>query len=60
MIKTSQFNRHLQNIALKKTGFFTLIGHSRLVTDGYENFNYNNQPIVKKDVVGMQNGIRLT
>ena len=35
----------------------TAIGHSRLVTNGYEQFNENNQPVVKNNIVGIHNGI---
>lgn len=33
------------------------IGHSRLVTNGAQIFNQNNQPVIKKGVVGVHNGI---
>lgn len=33
------------------------IGHSRLVTNGPEQFNVNNQPIIKNNMVGVHNGI---
>ncbi len=33
------------------------IGHSRLVTDGYEHDNKNNQPYIKHGIVGIHNGI---
>lgn len=36
---------------------FTAIGHSRLVTNGYEHFNANNQPIIKKHITCIHNGI---
>jgi len=39
------------------SGNFCMIGHSRLVTNGYEHFNQNNQPFVKNDIVGIHNGI---
>ncbi len=57
MIKTAHFIHHLQALAKKKAGHFSIIGHSRLVTNGYEHFNYNNQPVVKKGMVGVHNGI---
>jgi len=34
-----------------------LIGHSRLVTNGYEHENFNNQPFIKNGIVGIHNGI---
>ena len=33
------------------------IGHSRLVTDGYEHENRNNQPVIKNGMVVVHNGI---
>lgn len=35
----------------------TVIGHSRLVTDGHESRDANNQPLVTGRVVGVHNGI---
>jgi glutamine---fructose-6-phosphate transaminase (isomerizing) len=35
----------------------TFIGHSRLVTNGYEHYNYNNQPIYKDGITVVHNGI---
>lgn len=54
-IKKKQFEEILQS-ELKK-GFNTVIGHSRLVTNGYEHDNDNNQPIVKNGIVVIHNGI---
>jgi len=34
-----------------------IIGHSRLVTDGIETHENNNQPVVKEGIVGIHNGI---
>jgi glutamine---fructose-6-phosphate transaminase (isomerizing) len=36
---------------------FIGIGHSRLVTDGYEQYDINNQPVVKNGMVVIHNGI---
>ena len=36
---------------------FTLIGHSRLVTDGAQQVHGNNQPVITPGVVGIHNGI---
>ena len=35
----------------------TIIGHSRLATDGRQDFNWNNQPVNKDGSVGIHNGI---
>ena len=34
-----------------------IIGHSRLVTDGLQTLNNNNQPVIKNGAVGIHNGI---
>ena len=34
-----------------------IIGHSRLVTDGLQTLNDNNQPVIKDGAVGIHNGI---
>ena len=36
---------------------FAFIGHSRLVTNGNEIFQTNNQPIITENMVGIHNGI---
>ena len=36
---------------------FVCIGHSRLVTNGYEQFEENNQPVVKNGMIVINNGI---
>ncbi len=41
----------------ENNGSFTLIGHSRLVTQGSLNLNNNNQPVIKNDLVCIHNGI---
>lgn len=38
-------------------GPLAIIGHSRLVTNGSQLVDYNNQPVVKDGVVGVHNGI---
>ena len=35
----------------------TLIGHSRLVTNGLQSQSYNNQPVIINDLIGIHNGI---
>ncbi len=42
---------------LKTNSLFLGIGHSRLVTNGYEQFSHNNQPIIKEGLVVIHNGI---
>lgn len=36
---------------------FALIGHARLVTNGSQLINSNNQPVIKEDLVAVHNGI---
>jgi len=52
-IKSENYKKIFKNLALPTT----LIGHSRLVTDGVETTNENNQPVVKNSLVGIHNGI---
>ena len=42
---------------LKSNSLYCGIGHSRLVTNGYEQFNHNNQPVIKNGLVVIHNGI---
>ncbi len=53
LVKASEFN----NVFTKSTQGGLLIGHSRLVTNGYEHDNINNQPFIKNGIVGIHNGI---
>ena len=53
IIKSSEFNKVLHNTV--QSGLF--IGHSRLVTNGCEHDNSNNQPFVKNGIVGIHNRI---
>jgi len=36
---------------------FAVIGHSRLVTNGSQLLDFNNQPVIKQGIVGIHNGI---
>lgn len=44
-----------KNEVIKTT--ITLIGHSRLVTDGSQESHDNNQPVISNGIVGVHNGI---
>jgi glucosamine 6-phosphate synthetase-like amidotransferase/phosphosugar isomerase protein len=57
MIKTSFYNDHFDRYSKRELNKFVTIGHSRLVTDGYEHENRNNQPVVKDSLVVVHNGI---
>ena len=53
-IKTKEYQENLKN---NQNNYFKAIGHSRLVTNGDENNNYNNQPVIRNGMVLVHNGI---
>ncbi|MBL7053952.1 hypothetical protein ISS06_01995 [Patescibacteria group bacterium] len=53
-IKSKSFNKCFAKI---NKNFIGCIGHSRLVTDGYEHENKNNQPVIKNKLAVIHNGI---
>lgn len=55
LIRSQEYKKIFKNYANKNQ--LTIIGHSRLVTDGLQTFNNNNQPVIKDDAVGVHNGI---
>ena len=65
MVKSSEYNAVIRDIIYLKTheknSFIdtpiSLIGHSRLVTDGSQGKDYNNQPVISDGIVGVHNGI---
>jgi glucosamine--fructose-6-phosphate aminotransferase (isomerizing) len=58
LIKTQEYFSFLEKFLPAKTDQpVALIGHSRLVTDGSEDDNNNNQPVVKSKGVVIHNGI---
>lgn len=56
LLKTDIFKNHFLKPA-QNTGAHTIIGHSRLVTDGHEQNNRNNQPVARDDLICVHNGI---
>lgn len=56
MIAGAEYKKFFET-AIKAGGPLTLIGHARLVTNGLQNMDDNNQPIVKNGLVGVHNGI---
>ncbi len=56
LIKSKEFENNLDWL-LESNSFKTAIGHSRLVTNGNEELNINNQPVIKNGMVGIHNGI---
>lgn len=57
LIKQDVFKRNVLNADQEFFKPFIGIGHSRLVTNGYEQFDINNQPVIKNGMVVIHNGI---
>ena len=57
LIISSLYENELNQLLNSEAQHFSAIGHSRLVTDGYEHDNANNQPVIKKVMVAVHNGI---
>ena len=59
LIKSKDYKRYvkdcLDNLNIQK--IISLIGHTRLSTNGSGNFDSNNHPIVSNNVIGIHNGI---
>jgi glutamine---fructose-6-phosphate transaminase (isomerizing) len=53
LIKGKAFSELIEN----NQDDFSIIGHSRLVTDGYEHEDENNQPVVTNKTIAVHNGI---
>ena len=59
-IKTKRYKSFFENSfhhQQKISSNFAIIGHSRLVTNGASELNYNNQPVIKDGFVAVHNGI---
>ena len=57
LVKGKIFQGEFKKIKNSTVDQFVGIGHSRLVTNGYEQFDRNNQPVVKNGMVVIHNGI---
>jgi glutamine---fructose-6-phosphate transaminase (isomerizing) len=57
LVKRNIFREEVLNLNKRSSNRFVGIGHSRLVTNGYEQFDINNQPVVKNGMVVIHNGI---
>lgn len=60
MVRSKVFKRLLQGAFSKGDGGArpgALIGHSRLVTNGFQEHNDNNQPVIANGLVAIHNGI---
>ncbi len=57
MLQSTQFNHFFSEISASATGQLSLIGHTRLVTDGQHFIDENNQPVVADGFAIVHNGI---
>ena len=60
MIRSDVYNEFFQSSlgdGKEEIENYTMIGHSRLVTNGSAALNINNQPVIKDNFVGINNGI---
>lgn len=57
LIRSTNFKNVLNEFLNSKSQSFSFIGHTRLVTNGDEQFEENNQPYIKSGIVGVHNGI---
>lgn len=58
LIKTIQYQKLIdQSLSIDQKGTFGFIGHSRLVTNGSQEYYHNNQPVITDNMVGVHNGI---
>lgn len=55
MIKSDEYNNFIKQEINQKP--LTIIGHSRLVTNGLQATNDNNQPVAKENAITIHNGI---
>ena len=58
-VQSADYNAYIQkNLTnFKNKGNISIIGHTRLSTNGSGNFDFNNHPIITIDLVGIHNGI---
>lgn len=59
LLNNKQYNQLFNESILefKTNGSFQAIGHARLVTNGSQLKDYNNQPVIKNGIIGIHNGI---
>ena len=57
MVESKLFKNYFQSYIDNLQDTYTTIGHSRLVTDGHEHNNINNQPVYKNNTYVVHNGI---
>ena len=58
-VQSADYNAFIQeNLTnFKNKENISIIGHTRLSTNGSGNFDFNNHPIITNDLVGIHNGI---
>ena len=57
LVRSKVFKDEIKRFKENQNTSFIGIGHSRLVTNGYEQFSENNQPVVKNGMIVIHNGI---
>lgn len=57
LVKSESFSQVFERSGEGESSIQAFLGHSRLVTDGYEHDNKNNQPYIKHGFTGVHNGI---
>ena len=60
IIKSDDYRQLLKDSTKKeqnKNSYFAAIGHSRMVTNGHQSKQENNQPVIKDDIMLIHNGI---
>ena len=63
LIKSAEYRKLMGNVLLQASQNnrlikpFALIAHSRLVTNGIQANNHNNQPVMNNGLIGIHNGI---
>lgn len=57
LVKSKTFKDFFNKFSEQHADYFSAIGHSRLVTNGYEHDNKNNQPVYKNGFCCVHNGI---
>jgi len=56
-IREKTYQDMLHDAYTQSADSLAVVGHARLVTNGDESYNYNNQPVVRDGIVGVHNGI---
>ncbi|MFC1525473.1 hypothetical protein ACFL6X_01530 [Candidatus Latescibacterota bacterium] len=59
VVRSKVFRRIVSDLESNREmhGYISFMGHCRLVTDGSQEVEHNNQPVIKGSLVGVHNGI---